>query len=96
MSKSLKIGGNLVKVKIDNTKFSGAPCGQWLSQTNEILINGTYDKQNQETTLIHEIVEAINYLYELNLEHNKIQILEATLYQVLKDNKMIDFSRYIP
>ena len=94
--KTIKIGGHDVAVKLwSSNGLVGAPCGQFDSRNNEIIINTYYDIQNQETTLIHEIIEAINYLFELNLEHNKIQTLEAALYQILKDNKMIDFSRYI-
>jgi hypothetical protein len=37
-------------------------------------------------TLIHEILEAINTKLELNLEHQVISALGASLFAVLKDN----------
>lgn len=37
-------------------------------------------------TLLHEIVEALNYCLELNLEHAKITALETGLWQVLSEN----------
>ena len=37
---------------------------------------------------MHEVVEAINYQYELGLPHNKITILGEVLYQIIKENKL--------
>ena len=42
--------------------------------------------QTQEASLLHEILEVINYIFEFDFSHDKIQILESALYQVLKDN----------
>lgn len=55
----------------------------------EIHIDSTIPQQNQETTLLHEILEQINYRYELGLEHQQITILESALYQVIQDNPAI-------
>lgn len=44
----------------------------------------------QESTLLHEILEALNYHLELGLKHSQITALEAGLYQVLKDNGIIN------
>ena len=44
----------------------------------------------QESTLIHEILEALNYHLELGLKHRQITALEAGLYQVLKENGIIN------
>ena len=41
----------------------------------------------ENKVLLHEIIEAINFDYELKLEHQKITILESTLYQVIIDNQ---------
>lgn len=38
------------------------------------------------STLIHEILEAINYHNELKLEHSHIMVLEVGIYEVLKAN----------
>jgi len=37
-----------------------------------------------ETTFIHEVIEAINYHYELSLKHQNITLLETTLYDTFK------------
>jgi hypothetical protein len=51
-----------------------------------ILIDPTASMQARESTLIHEIIEALNYHLELGLEHKTVMQLETALYAVLKDN----------
>lgn len=88
--KSIKIGGQNYKVIIKDLDKSEAQnnCGYCRATDNEIYINTSISQEQQESTLLHEILEALNFNYQLELEHNKIQTLEATLYQVLKDNKL--------
>ena len=43
-------------------------------------------QQQLESTLLHEIIEAINTALELGLQENCIMSLEASLYQVFRDN----------
>lgn len=52
----------------------------------QILINSLQDPQSKQLTLLHEVLEAINFLYEIKLSERDIKTLEATLGQVLKDN----------
>ena len=52
----------------------------------KIWIDKQYTLTQQEETLVHEIIEAINWDYELELSHKQIQGMAATIYQVLKDN----------
>lgn len=85
----IKIGGHIYKCKLDSKlardhDANGMSCGNDL----EIVIDSTLPVQNQESTLLHEILEQINYRYELGLSHDKITILETALYQVLKDNEL--------
>lgn len=42
--------------------------------------------ERQEQVLVHEIVEALNFELDLELEHHTITLLEMGLYGVLKDN----------
>ncbi len=88
--KSVKIGGQNYKIIIKDLNKSECQdnCGYCRTTDNEIYINSSMSQEQQETTLLHEILEALNFNYQLDLEHNKIQTLEATLYQVLKDNKL--------
>jgi len=39
------------------------------------------------STLLHEVLEHINYKLELNLKHTQLSSLETSLFQVLVSNK---------
>lgn len=43
-------------------------------------------KEEQESTVLHEIIEAINYKCQLELTHQTICTLESALYHIIKDN----------
>ena len=40
----------------------------------------------KESTLLHELIEAINYHLELKLKHKQIMGLEVGLYQIFSEN----------
>ncbi len=65
-----------------DTKCIGTSCGN----SGEIKIDSTLPISGKQTTLLHEIIEQLDYLLELNLDHNKIQSLEAGFYAVIIDN----------
>ncbi len=54
---------------------------------NCIYIEESISNDLKDKVLLHEIIEAINFEYSLNLSHNNIVILESALYQVFKHNK---------
>jgi predicted DNA-binding protein len=54
-----------------------------------ITIDNKSNIQQQNATLLHEIIEAINFHNELKLEHNIIKSLETGLYQVLSENDLV-------
>lgn len=56
--------------------------------TQEIWIEKECHIQMQEECLIHEILEMLDIMCELNMEHDKISVLGTTLYQVLTENKL--------
>ena len=60
-------------------------------RTQMIWIDSKQSPDGQISSLFHEILEAINYHYQLGLKHNILSTLETALYQVLKDNQFIDF-----
>lgn len=55
---------------------------------SKMYINSRSSKGQQESTLLHEIIEHINSSGDLQMNHSQISILESMLYQVLKDNKL--------
>lgn len=89
MPETLKIGGHIYQViqKHNCKTDEGSICCGRHSGAEEIIeINPDYPEGTQESTLIHEILEAINWSSEIGLEHRQISALETGLYQVLKDN----------
>ena len=60
----------------------GSHCGNSCT----IKIDTDLKLQVQQKTLIHEILEAINFEYSLKLEHDKICVLESGLFEVIKNN----------
>lgn len=50
----------------------------------KIAIVSTLEESLAEETLIHEIIEAANYIAELNLKHHQIQTLGAIIHQALR------------
>ena len=87
----LKIIGKTYDVQMGATIATdeGYVClGRHRGGLNSIQINPGYPQQTQDSTLLHEILEAINNNFEMELKHSQITTLEETLYQVLKDNKL--------
>ena len=89
--RQLKIGGILYNIVFKDTHRGEQKmhCGYCNTENCEITLDNTLDIQAQESTLIHEVIEAINYNNNLNLKHNQIMVLENNLYQVLKDNNLL-------
>lgn len=56
--------------------------------TLTIRLNENKAQSQIDSTLLHEIIEAINFHLGLELKHYQINALEAGLYQVLKDNNI--------
>lgn len=54
----------------------------WIDSDDNIHI------QEKEETLFHEVIEMINKMCELDLDHKTITILSSILYQVLSENKL--------
>ena len=87
--KTIKIGGHNVEIRQDD-KVMRDRGNHGASQCNDLWIelDNTTPETQQASTLLHEILEQVNYLYEIGLEHRQITLLESTLYQVLKDNEL--------
>ena len=85
--RSIKIGGKKIKVKLVDECDNA---GEWDGNLYVISIENLADAppERMEECLLHEIIEALNQLYELKLAHWKINIIGESLYQILKDNKL--------
>ena len=89
--KTLKISGFIYEITNENLwrKSGSSDFGKEITGLTKIWINTEYNKSQQESTLIHEIIEAINSSNDLKLYHLQISVLETSLYQVLKDNNLL-------
>lgn len=83
--KKLKIGGHLVSVVFDSTRFETDDSGLSDRNKNEIVIDRHLAQSQQESTLIHEILHYIN----APLDHALLDSLSEQLYQVLSDNDLL-------
>ena len=89
---TLKIGAHKFKVlqKTEAEVVSGnlgacqvTTCRIWINTSPEIAIS------QREQSFFHEVMEALNGLYQLNLEHHKIETIAEGMYQVLNDNGIL-------
>ena len=78
--KTIHLAGHKIPVHIDAGVDSDA-VGQYHAAHNQIGIRSGIPQSAMEEVLFHEVVEAINHIYELNLPHAKIQTLGAALHQ---------------
>lgn len=80
----IKIGGFKFEVK----QISGlADSGSTDLDNSIILIKKEQSDDRKKSALIHEVIEIFNELYDLNLNHQSIQTLEAGVFSFYKDNK---------
>ena len=90
MPSNLKIGGFQWNVKeVENLMNDREHLGEMAPRTQEISIEKGSSEQQKEETLLHEIIEVLNWMYNINLEHYQIELLGVSLHQVLKDNDLI-------
>lgn len=82
----MKILGYTYKLKKKNDSEFLDAMGRFHSRTQAIFLATDQNKEQKMSTVLHEIIEALNYHLELKLDHNVIMSLEASLYQVLNDN----------
>jgi len=86
----LKIFGHEYEVVVnDEVKTGNSDYGIFSLKHCKISINSEIAHFQKESTLIHEILEAINAHLRLDLDHKQIFALETGLYQILKDNGLL-------
>jgi len=88
LPKALKIGGLKYEVRPSDLVYDEGEMalGNHQQMGNIIRINERVPEDQQMSSLLHEILEALNIIYALKLEHEQLDVLEAALFQVLEDN----------
>lgn len=83
--KKLKILGHIVNVRETEDIED---CGQFDVDKNEIRIRKQLSQSQKEEALIHEILGIANPTFHSE-HHALLEALAQTIYQTLKDNKLI-------
>lgn len=82
LTRPLKIGGHDYTLIFSPTMEE---LGKTIYNDRIIMINSDASRTIQESTLIHEILHALNS----QLDHTLLDSLAEQLYQVLKDNNLL-------
>lgn len=83
----IKIGGFIIKVKeAKDLLVERDHLGEYHPKYQVIYIDEDHTDQQKEETFIHELFEAIDSIYNIQLNHDKLTLLATVFHQVLKDN----------
>lgn len=82
------LGHNYEIVYHDDRDTGNSALGTQWEKYLKLWIKSDQARTKMESTLLHEVIEAINSELALELDHSMICRLEAGLYQVLRDNKL--------
>ena len=90
LPKTIKLGGKKIKVSLvkKGSLGNGNNIGEWDPNNFTIEIENVPPQQRINECFVHEVIEAINSIYELKLRHWKINLLGEMLYQVIKEAKL--------
>ena len=82
--KKIKICGQEIDVKQKRNydQYFQDSLGEWHQEKMTIFINQKLPAKLKEEVFCHEVVEAINSLFDLELDHWKIQVLGLVSHQV--------------
>ena len=85
----IKVGPYEVKVEIiDNIAIDREHRGEYFPRELKISLDSALKKRHGEI-FMHEVMEAINDIYNLNIDRDDMMVLGMALYQMLKENKLI-------
>lgn len=78
---------NILGQKFDLKEVDGlVDSGNSDSQRQIILINKNLSPEQKASTIVHEVIEMLNAMLDLNLSHQTICALEIGLFSFIKDN----------
>ena len=85
---TVKIGPYDIKVEVvDNLAVDREHGGEYSPRELKISLDSSLRKRHGEI-LMHEIIEAINDIYNLSIKHEDMMVLGVTWYEVLKEKKI--------
>ena len=91
---TVQVGAASVKVRVHNSFILGTHDGKHIvgkydgkNRTIDIIDDGDHKELTGET-FVHELVEAVNSIYQLELDHRVIATLGVGLYQALTSGQV--------
>lgn len=85
----VRIGPYNIKIEVvENLTIDREHGGEYSPRELKISLDSSLRKRHGEI-LMHEIVEAINDIYNLNIRHEDMMVLGMALYQLFIDNAII-------
>lgn len=94
LPEKLQVFAHAYTVASDPKEFYGSmDMGSCDSNTLKINIAPFVPESSQAETLLHEIMEAINYHFELQLEHHALTVLALGVFTVIRENNL-DFRKH--
>ena len=86
--KEIKIAGYIIKVIEDNKILpNSSRIGEYSPFEQTIKIDPNLTEQQKNETFIHEVIEAVNDIYELGLDHDEqLCKLSVAFHQIIVDN----------
>jgi hypothetical protein len=96
MQDKLKIAGLDYEIKLEKyiARDSGA-LGMHCGNSAIIKVDADLRGSVKQKVLLHEVLEAINYEYELKLEHEKLSVLDSALFEIIKNKENAWLLKYI-
>lgn len=86
----IKIGGFMVDVEfVNNLMTDRQHTGEYHPRTQSIKIDKDCSEQEREEVFVHEVLEAIKAIYDIQLEHRDLTLIATVLHQIIKDNPEI-------
>jgi hypothetical protein len=87
---SINIGGIEIKIEYRDIIENNNNFGIYNPMNSVITISNNVSRDQQQATLIHEVLEAINHIYDIGLKHHQICLLETGLNQARLMNVKAD------
>ena len=86
MTQTIQVLGYEYKLIEDGDADTMGAYGRYHAKSSTMQLASDLSQVQRESTVLHEIIEAINYHLQLELSHATIMALESTLYGSLKAN----------
>lgn len=83
----ITIGGHVILIEEEkNFTRDHNAYGEWRPGLLKIVIDADLPDTLKNETILHEILEAITEIYDIEIKHHKLLILSVVLHQILTDS----------